>query len=450
MTHTTPPSEIPLLSEDDLLDYFRQGEKPPSQWRIGSEHELFVLDASTFERLPYDRIRGLLESIAATGSWEPVFEGSYLIGLAQGSSTISLEPGGQLELSGAPHPHLHAMVEEIEAYHEVLRSLQEQHHCVFVALGLDPFSTPQTVPWMPKERYAFMRSYMPSKGDLGLDMMGCTATIQVNLDYSSEEDMARKLRVALAIQPFLCAFFASSPLRESQNTGWASFRQHIWTQTDPDRCGIPEVLWSPQGGYERYKEYALDVPMYFIKREHYSSVKNLSFRAFMANQDVQELSLNIEDWALHLSTLFPDVRLKHYLELRGADSVPPPLMYGLAAFWVGLLYDELNLKELDQRVRLWTYQDILTLRAQVARQGWHGTVFQDRPLEAWCEEWLQRAHQGLERRGVLKKGHSESMYLAPLFSMVASQETLADALLRDQPLLGFKDLKQEALKPYMI
>ncbi len=451
MSSLSPALPSSVLSLADLAHWFRQGEKPSGQEQIGSEHELLVLDSATFRRLPFERLEALLHDLAVSESWDPVMEQGRLIGLTRGLSGVSLEPGGQLELSTAPHPSLHAVVEETEAWHQALRSLQEKHHCVFVAAGLDPLTLPDTVPWVPKSRYALMRQIMPRTGSLGLDMMGCTATVQVNLDYHSEEDMGQKVRVALALQPFVSAFFLSSPVRHKQHSGWASFRQHIWTDTDPHRTGIPPLYW-PDGGlptYEALRDYALDVPLYFLKRGEQHCPVQGSFRDLM-DHTPDGSSLTVQDWANHLGTLFPEVRVKQYLEMRAADSVPPPLVHALPALWTGLLYDKANLATWLESTRSWTRSEVLALREQISRQGWHGTVFRDHPVRTWCQRVLESAAQGLERRARFRNGQPETVYLHPLWGMVLSGETFASTMASDITFLDQENLVCEFFKPLML
>ncbi|HMK66993.1 MAG TPA: glutamate--cysteine ligase, partial [Stellaceae bacterium] len=310
-----------------LVEYIEAGSKPPERWRIGTEHEKFVFRLSDLRRVPYEGpggIRALLEGLRRFG-WEPVLENGNPIALSNGSYSISLEPGGQFELSGAPLETLHQTCAEVNEHLDQVRTVCHELKLGMMGLGFDPKWGRADVPWMPKGRYAIMRRYMPTKGSLGLDMMLRTCTVQVNLDFASEADMVGKFRVGLALQPVAVALFANSPFVEGRPTGFVSFRSHVWTDTDPDRCGMLPFVFEKGFGFERYVDYMLDVPMYFVYRDgRYIDVAGQSFRDFLAGKlpGLPGERPRINDWSDHLTTAFPEVRMKRILEMRGADGGP--------------------------------------------------------------------------------------------------------------------------------
>jgi glutamate--cysteine ligase len=419
----------PVTSVRQLVEYIATGPKPRANWRIGTEHEKFGFRRPDFARPDYaDGIRPTLEGIAAQG-WAIVAERGNPIALTQGGASVSLEPGGQFELSGAPLVNLHETRAELDAHFEALRPVSKALGLDWLMLGFDPIHTREDVPWMPKGRYAIMRRYMQIKGSLGLDMMLRTCTVQVNLDFLSEADMVEKLRLSMALQPLATALFANSPFKEGADTGFASYRSHVWTDTDPDRCGIPPVIYEPGFGFERYVDWLLDVPMYFVYRDGtYHDVAGQSFRAFMAGKlpGFEGQMPRMSDWADHMTTAFTEVRLKKFLEMRGADAGPPDMLAALPAFWVGLLYDDAAQKAAWSFLHDHCPDDVLALRNDVPRMGlaapWCGRKVQD-----FARDILAIAEQGLKARGVLNaKGEDERIHLAPLHAIVDSGETLAD------------------------
>src|SRR5689334_9657856 len=346
MTQRTDTGESPPIeSRDDLLAVFSGGEKPREAWRIGTEHEKFVYRCGDHRAPSYDEpggIRDLLMGLTEFG-WRPVEEGGKVIALSGPDGTVSLEPAGQFELSGAPLEHLHQTCAEAGRHLNQVKAVGDKLGLGFLGLGLWPDKRRDELPIMPKGRYEIMLRHMPRVGSLGLDMMLRTCTIQVNLDYSSEADMAQKFRVGLALQPLATALFANSPFLEGKPNGFLSYRSHIWTDTDPARTGMLPFVFDDSFGYERYADYALDVPMYFVFRDgKYIDAAGQSFRDFLAGKlpalpgELPRLS----DWSDHLSTAFPEVRLKSFLEMRGADGGPLAHIAALPAFWVGLLYDQ--------------------------------------------------------------------------------------------------------------
>ena len=411
----------PIESRDDLIAWIASGEKPASEWRIGTEHEKVPFYKADLSPVPYEGgsgIRALLEGLAGRNGWVPILEDDHPIGLADetGGGAISLEPGGQFELSGAPLTDAHATAAETARHLEDVTQVAGPLGIGFLNLGMSPLWGRSQVPVMPKRRYEIMAGYMPKVGSRGLDMMFRTATAQVNLDFGSEADMVRKMRVALALQPVATALFANSP--------W--FFEH-------------------GAGYESYVDWALDVPMYFVKRgEVYHDVSGASFRDLLAGRlaALPGERATLSDWANHLSTLFPEVRLKRYLEMRGADMGPQDRVPALAAFWAGLLYDGGALDAAWDVVRGWSADQRQELRDAVPRQALAARIA-GRDLKAVATEILAIAAEGLSRRARLNAaGQDERIYLTPLQDMAASGETLAEHLLRD-----FKNDWDGALTP---
>jgi glutamate--cysteine ligase len=430
---------LPVRSRDDLARWIADGEKTKDQWRIGTEHEKFVFHTDTLGPVPYEGergIRALMECLMDRYGWEPITEGSNIIALKRpegpAGGTISLEPGGQFELSGAPVVDLHETAAETQQHlHEVL-DVGEDLGIGFLGVGFSPKWTLAETPHMPKQRYQVMTRYMPQVGKRGLDMMYRTATIQVNLDFSSEADMVKKLRVSLALQPIATALFASSPFTEGKPNGWKSLRSEVWRDTDPRRTGMLPFAFEDGMGYERYVDYALDVPMYFVYRDgRYIDVAGASFRDFMAGKLEQlpgELP-TLDDWSDHLTTLFPEVRLKRFLEMRGADGGRWRRICALSAFWVGLLYDQSALDAAWDLVKSWTDEERHNLRAAVPKTALQ-TLFRDTTVQEIAREALRISRHGLRnRRRITPRSQDETIYLSTLEGLVASGKTLADELL---------------------
>ncbi|MEO6433510.1 MAG: glutamate--cysteine ligase [Sphingomicrobium sp.] len=436
MTTRTDLSASPLIeSRDDLLATFAKGEKPEADWRIGTEHEKFVYRLSDHRAPSYDEpggIRDLLMAMTDYG-WSPVIENGNVIALSGADGTISLEPAGQLELSGAALENLHESCAESGRHLKQVKAVGDKLGLGFLGLGMWPDKTRAELPIMPKGRYRIMLDYMPRVGDLGLDMMLRTCTIQTNLDYSSEADMVKKFRVALALQPVATALFANSPFTEGKVNGFKSFRSHIWEDTDPDRTGMLPFVFENGFGYERYLDYALDVPMYFVFRDgRYIDVAGKSFRDFLDGRlDVLPGETpTIADWTDHLSTAFPEVRLKSFLEMRGADGGRWGRICALPALWVGLLYDGPTLDAAWDLCKDWTIEQRETLRHDVPTQAL-GTASPDgRTLRELAAEVLDLAAAGLTNRARLNSaGDNEGGFLDPLREMVSSGMTNADRLL---------------------
>ncbi len=427
----------PVETRDELVAWFEAGCKPKEQFRIGTEHEKFAFAVGRHEPLPYEgrrSIRALLEGMQMLLGWEPIMEGPNIIGLLDvtGGGAITLEPGGQFELSGAPVETVHQTYYELQAHLAQLREIATPLDIGFLGLGMSPKWTRAETPVMPKGRYKIMTGYMPKVGALGLDMMYRTCTVQTNLDFSSEADMVKKLRVSLALQPVATALFANSPFTEGKPNGFLSFRSEIWRHTDADRSGMLPWAFEPGMGFERYADYALDVPMYFIKRgDAYIDVSGQSFRDLLAGKLASHPGerATISDWANHVSTIFPEVRLKRYLEMRGADSGPWRRLPALPAFWVGILYDEDSLQAAWDMVKGWSAEERRQLRDQVPAQGFKALISSRSVLDL-AGECLDLARRGLARRACLDgEGRDEARYLAPLQEFVARAATPAEELL---------------------
>ncbi len=427
----------PIGARHELIEWVASGEKPRDAWRIGTEHEKIPFYRGTHTPVAYDGeggIRALLDGLKAETGWTPILEGNHPIGLADDAAgaAISLEPGGQFELSGAPLKSLHETAAELDRHLSAAKRVAAPFGMDFLTLGMSPQWTRAETPVMPKNRYRIMMNYMPKVGTLGLDMMLRTATVQVNLDYASEADMVRKLRVSLALQPVATALFANSPFTEGRPNGFLSMRSQIWRHTDPDRTGMFPEAFEEGFGYERYVEWVLDVPMYFVKRGGvYHDVAGASFRDLLAGR-LKELPGEVatrSDWANHVSTVFPEVRLKRYLEMRGADVGPPERIVALSAFWVGLLYDEASLDAAWDLVKEWTAEEREQLRADVPRLGLKAEIA-GRTVRDIARDALAFSRSGLSRRALLNGGgRDESHFLDPLDEIVASGLTPAERLL---------------------
>ncbi|OAG77699.1 Glutamate--cysteine ligase [Acetobacter malorum] len=452
MSHADAHDDTPVRSVSQLAEVFAKGCKPRDSWRIGTEHEKFgwvrpeaAANGSSpqagrpaYATPPYspagieDLLNGLQE--VEPDDWEPILDEGKIIGLkgieeAKGAG-ISLEPAGQFELSGAPLQTLHETAEELDRHYESVRPLARKLGLGFSPLGFHPTATREDLPWMPKSRYAIMRNYMPKVGKLGLDMMQRTCTVQVNLDFGSEQDMVRKMQVALALQPVATALFANSPFFEGKPNNYLSNRARIWTDTDNARSGMPACVFEKDFGFERYAEWVLDVPMYFIMRDgKMRDVSGRSFRAWINGdrQDgLEDVTPTLADFENHISTAFPDVRLKQFLEMRGADAGSAEMMLAQSALWVGLLYDDAALESAYELVCDRPWEDYVKLRSLVPSQAlntpWgQGTV---RDLAA---QVIGIAMDGLQARGFVDENEREEWaYLAPLTAMAAGGPTQAE------------------------
>jgi glutamate--cysteine ligase len=427
----------PIETRDELVAWLAEGCKPRAQFRIGTEHEKFAFTAGRHDPIPYEGTRGikaLLEGMQGLLGWEPIMEEGNIIGLfdVTGGGAISLEPGGQFELSGAPVETVHQMCRELRAHLAQVHEVALPLGIGFLGIGMTPKWTRAEMPMMPKGRYRIMTAYMPKVGSLGVDMMYRTCTVQTNLDFSSEADMVKKLRVSLALQPIGTALFANSPFTEGKPNGFLSFRSEIWRHTDPARSGMLPWAFESGMGFERWVDYALDVPMYFIKRgEHYVDVAGLSFRDLMAGRlaALPGERATISDWANHLSTIFPEVRLKRYLEMRGSDSGPARLLPALPAYWAGMLYDDVSLDAAWDLVKDWSAEERQKLRDDVPKLGFKAQI-RGVTLRELARQTLALARSGLIRRNCKdREGLDETQYLTPLEESVERGKTPAEELL---------------------
>ncbi len=435
-TRTTAIGDAdPIESRDDLISVFEKGCKPAVDWRIGTEHEKFVYRKADHRAPSYAEeggIRDLLGEMAQFG-WKPVLEGDTVIAMAGSDGGISLEPAGQFELSGAPLTSLHETCTETGRHLQQCQEAGDKLGLGFLGLGFWPDKRRDELPVMPKGRYDIMLRHMPRVGSLGLDMMLRTCTIQVNLDYSSEADMVKKFRVSLALQPLATALFANSPFTEGKPNGFLSFRSHIWTDTDPHRTGMLPFVFDPDFGFERYADYMLDVPMYFAVRDgKYVDAAGLSFRDFLAGNlsVLPGQTPTLGDWKDHLSTAFPEVRLKSFLEMRGADGGPWNRICALPAFWVGLLYDQTALDAAWDLIKHWSIEDHQRVRDEVPRLGLKATIPGGGSLQDLAKQVMKVADLGLKNRARLNAaGDSEQGFLNPLHTIAESGQTPADRLL---------------------
>jgi glutamate--cysteine ligase len=418
---SAPELDVPVGSVDDLVAYLRGGEKPAEQWRIGTEHEKIGLHRDDHTPVSYEGRRGireLLERIAEGDGWTPVLEDGLPIALVKDGASITLEPGGQLELSGAPLRTIHETCDELNSHLALMKWASEPLGIVWLGLGMHPLHAARDLPVMPKARYRIMREYLPRRGSLALEMMFATATVQANLDYSDEEDMVAKMRAALGLQSVVSAIFANSSLSEGKVNGFVSRRLHVWEHTDPDRTGILPFVFEPGFGYRRYVEWALDVPMFFVVRDgRYTPAGGMTFRRFM-REGQGETRATLADFDRHLTTLFPDVRLKRFLEMRGADAVPTGLTCSLPALWKGILYDAAARTAAWALVADVTQAEREAARADVARRGLEARYANRRVLDL-ARELAEIAREGLRRIGHPGRvDPDETSYLDPIFQQL--------------------------------
>lgn len=448
-----PGEPLPSLQRgglQQLTGWFSAAEKPRARFRVGTEHEKFGFlqtpSPSDDARppLPYDGPRGI-ESIlnaiaddpvdaAAHGAWTPATDNGRTIALFRGDASITLEPGGQFELSGAPFSSLHDTQREVDEHVALL-----QRHCRprgvgFVGLGFHPTATWDEMPLVPKGRYAVMARYMPTVGKRGLDMMKRTATVQANYDWLNERDMVASYQTALVVAPLVAALFANAPFVQGRPSGALSERQRVWSDTDPHRAGFPPAILADDFSYERYVQWALDVPMYFVRRDGlHHDVAGASFRAFMSEGlviDGQRVRATLRDFADHLTTVFPEVRLKRVLEVRSADVGPPSRLVALPAIYKGILYDDTARDRARALMEGVTSAELWSLRADVAVRGFAAT-FRGESILHRCRALVEEAHAGLARLAVKNAaGDDESIYLRSLHDVVASGRTFAEHLLQ--------------------
>lgn len=450
---TTPTRDIDesaprIAGKRELVERLASGAKPRTQWRIGTEHEKFGFTEGDLRPLPYDgpaSIKALLDGLARDYGWTPIIEGGHIIGLKKGMASVSLEPGGQFELSGAPLDSVHETSDEIAEHLRETRAVGKPMKIDFLGLGFSPLWSFDETPMMPKGRYGIMKAYMEKVGRLGRQMMFRSCTVQTNLDFGSEADMVKKLRVSLALQPIATALFANSPFAEGRVNGFQSYRSHVWTDTDPDRSGMLPFAFEEGFGFEQYVDYALDVPMYFVRREgKYLDASGLSFRDFMAGKlPVLPGELPaMDDFDDHISTIFPEVRLKTFLEMRGADAGNHAMLCALSAFWVGILYDDIALDGAWELVKAYTAAERQALRSAVPMLGLAAPI-RNTNAQALAKEALKLSAGGLKRRARLNAaGQDETVFLAELHQIAESGVTQAQRLLADYHGPWKRDIKR--------
>jgi glutamate--cysteine ligase len=431
MSGPSAVKETPLQHRDQLVEFIASGARTPAQWKIGTEHEKFGFRLDDLRPPTYEGDRGigaLLAGLTRFG-WAPVAENGKVIALTRGDGSITLEPAGQLELSGGQVDTIHDTCCEVTCHLKEVKAVADELQLGFLGMGFQPKWRREEMPWMPKGRYAIMRRYMPLKGQLGLDMMTRTCTVQVNLDFANEADMVKKFRVSLALQPIATALFADSPFTEGKPNGYLSYRSHIWTDTDPDRTGMLDFVFEDGFGFERYVDYLLKVPMYFSYRDgRYIDLAGKSFKDFMAGKldDLPKELPTLKDWADHTTTAFPEVRLKKYLEMRGADGGPWNRLCALPAFWVGLLYDQTSLDAAWDLVKDFSMAERHALRDGVPKHALK-LPFRNGTVRELALEALKIAGNGLARRNRLNSnGANEAIFLEPMIEFAQANQTPAE------------------------
>lgn len=421
-----------------LVEWIAKGAKPAADWRIGTEHEKFLFHRDSLRPVAYDGDSGVEAMLNALckvigDKATPIIEKGKIIGLKDGDGgSVSLEPGGQLELSGAPLSNLHQTCAETGRHLRHMRAVSSALGVGMLGIGFQPKWRRDDISWMPKGRYQIMRNHMPKVGTMGLDMMLRSCTVQVNLDYADEADMRRKFRTSLALQPIATALFANSPFKDGKPSGWLSGRAHVWTDTDNARCGVPSCVFDPHFGYEQWIDYILDVPMYFLHRgEDYVDVAGKSFRDYLAGTlaGFGGEPPQMADFEDHITTAFPEVRLKQYLEMRGADSGSWANICALPAYWVGLLYCDEALAEAEDLVRDVGADDVMAARLSVAKDGLRGKLGAH-DVATLAKKTIDIASKGLRNRGIFDDGgDDESGFLQPLRKVIATQKTPAEVML---------------------
>lgn len=431
----TPEPARPIRDGDELAEPFRRSEKPAGSFLIGAETEKLGVNSVDGTPLGYAgdfSVLRIFEELSETRGWKPVGEHPEgpTIALLRGASSITLEPGAQVELSGSPLPDVHAVVKEQDQHLHELTELRKTQNLAWLGIGFHPFARQTDLPWVPKQRYRIMKEYLPTRGRGGLDMMRRTATTQVNFDYESEQDALRKLRLTLKLSPIVHACTANAPIREGQIVAARSVRGQTWLQMDPQRSGLVPRVWEQGAGYSAYIEYGLDAGMILFKRGA-QIVENTgqSFRDFLEH-GFEGHRATLQDWQLHLATLFPEARLKNTLELRSADSLPLPVAASVIALYTGVLYDEQALSAAENVVRELTYNDLQAARPSLVIEGPRAKLL-GRSITGWLEPLIDLSAAGLARRRRLdENGKDESIYLHPLSMLVESGKCPADLLVQ--------------------
>lgn len=424
-----------MLSKENLINYFKDGEKPQKNFRIGTEHEKFIFNLETKEAVDYSDkgILGIFQ-ILKQNQWEEILEAENLIGLKKDNLSITLEPGLQIELSGAPTKNIHETCKEVNLYLKELKEACSKLGLGIIGIGLIPNLKFDSIHKLPKHRYKIMRNYMPKVGTLGLDMMHRTAATQVNFDFSSEEDFKKKTKVASCLTPIAISLFSNSPILEGKLNGHIGYRTHIWQNTDNDRSGLLPFFFDKQNSYEQYCDYALNVPMYFVNRaDNTIDCSGKNFKNFMNGElkEVNNETANINDWAHHLSTIFTEVRLKQYLEIRAADSCSWSGICSIPAFWTGILYDNEVLNECYEIFKNWTFEDVNNAYIEAGKIGFKANLY-NKNLNEHANFFLELSQKGLERREHLNSNNDdESIFLSDLKDFIKNNKNLSDLLIQD-------------------
>ncbi len=425
LTRVDPELLRPIEDPEQLAEYLRSAETPVEEFRVGTEHEKIALYEADLAPVPYGGERGILAILSVLRDehgFEPLLDDDRLVGLERDGASITLEPGGQLELSGAPLYSLHETCSEFNEHLALMKQVSARFGIIWLGLGIHPLAAVDELPRMPRQRYTIMREYLGARDEFGLEMMHGTGTVQANFDFASEADLARKLRVALATSPVVTALYANSSVSEGEPNGFESRRAWVWRHTDPDRCGfLPFVFddgWGEGTAYARYVEWALDVPMLFLVRdERHVPTHGHTFRDFLAN-GFEGGRATLADWHIHLTTLFPEARVKRVIEVRGADAVPPKLVCGLPAFWKGLFYDEDALSGAEAVTGAWSHARVDALHADVTRAGLKADT-PDGPILAVAKELVDLSARALKRMDNRNRaGQDESIFLDPLYEII--------------------------------
>ena len=430
-----------MIKKDDLTDYFFRGIKSKNNLKIGVEHEKFILNTNTLKPLSYEEhngIKEILEKLTTIG-WIPLYDDNKqtIIALKRGKEAITLEPGGQIELSGAPLDNIHETCEETTNHLKELTKVGNELNFILLGMGVEPNLSLDDIPWMPKQRYGIMKKYMTKVGTLGHHMMKRTCTNQVNIDYSSEVDMIEKLRLMFNLESIATAMFANSPFDQGKISKYKSLRSHFWHHTDPDRTGLLPFVFEKGFSFEKYTDYALSVPMYFINRNHqYIDMTKYTFKEYLdENSNNQDDAILLKDWEDHLTTLFPQVRLKQYIEIRSMDACSWDLICSQPAFWIGILYDDEIMDNVKEITESWTQEDRQYLNKTVPQEGLQST-FKEKKLISFAQDFFELSKKGLKKRNRLSKNgeFDESIHMKDLEKNLENGCSPADCLINKYKL----------------
>ena len=430
-----------MIKKDDLTEYFFRGIKSKNNLKIGVEHEKFILNTNTLKPLSYEEhngIKEILEKLTTIG-WTPLYDDNKqtIIALKRGKEAITLEPGGQIELSGAPLDNIHETCEETTNHLKELKKIGNELNFILLGMGVEPNLSLDDIPWMPKQRYGIMKKYMTKVGTLGHHMMKRTCTNQVNIDYSSEVDMIEKLRLMFNLESIATAMFANSPFDQGKISKYKSLRSHFWHHTDPDRTGLLPFVFEKGFSFEKYTDYALSVPMYFINRNHqYIDMTKYTFKEYLdENSNNQDDAILLKDWEDHLTTLFPQVRLKQYIEIRSMDACSWDLICSQPAFWIGILYDDEIMDNVKEITESWTQEDREYLNKTVPQEGLQST-FKEKKLISFAQDFFELSKKGLKKRNRLSKNgeFDESIHMKDLEKNLENGCSPADCLINKYKL----------------